>query len=477
MSLTIPVLRWGQPYTSLEFDEVVHFTTGEPIARVSRANGGLIQRDMRKAARAREALRAIPIDTLIAMAGQAGELYMNATLPMGDGAQTPDEFVRAQSASTGLPEHMCRSNMKKNAFVLGQMRNILTSLTRGLSLDVLTRGYGEERNVPISYQAQSPVVGLVLPSNSPGVHALWMPIIPMQIGLVLKPGPQEPWTPYRMTAAFFEAGIPREAISIYPGQADVGAAVLDSCARSVVFGGQPTVDRYRGNPHVQAHGPGFSKILLGDDVVDEWEKYLDLMVESVAINSGRSCINASGVWASRHTREIADAIARRLATIRPLPPEDPQAPLAAFTVPGVADAISQSIDADIQAPGVTDVTARYRDDPRVVHAGRADYLLPTVVHCESADAPVAKKEYMFPFVSVVECPESKMLDSIGPTLVCTAITRNDALRSQLVDAVHIDRLNLGPVPTTQLNWLQPHEGNIVEFLFRARAFQTAPAGD
>jgi hypothetical protein len=34
-------------------------------------------------------------------------------------------------------------------------------------------------------------------------------------------------------------------------------------------------------------------------------------------------------------------------------------------------------------------------------------------------------------------------------------------------------LNFGPVPTIQLNWLQPHEGNIVEFLFRARAFQIA----
>ena len=45
---------------------------------------------------------------------------MNATLPMGDGTQTPDEFVRAQSASTGLPEHMCRANMKKNAFVLAR---------------------------------------------------------------------------------------------------------------------------------------------------------------------------------------------------------------------------------------------------------------------------------------------------------------------------------------------------------------------
>ncbi|HEY7444905.1 MAG TPA: aldehyde dehydrogenase family protein, partial [Vicinamibacterales bacterium] len=257
--LHLPVLRWGQPYTSMEVDQVVHFMTGEPIARVSRANGGLIQRDMRKAARARQALCEIPIDELIDRVGRAGQMYMNDTLPIGDGTQTADEFVRAQSATTGLPERMCRANMKKNAFVLAEMRKILTSLTRGLSLDVLTRGHGEERGVPISFQAQSPVLGLVLPSNSPGVHTLWLPIIPLQVGLVLKPGPQEPWTPFRMAEAFFAAGIPREAISIYPGEGDVGAAVLASCDRNLIFGGTPTVDRYRGNPRVQAHGPGFSK--------------------------------------------------------------------------------------------------------------------------------------------------------------------------------------------------------------------------
>jgi acyl-CoA reductase-like NAD-dependent aldehyde dehydrogenase len=472
--LHLPVLRWGQPYESLEKDEVVHFSTGEPIATVSRANGGLIQRDMRKAQRARDVLREIPIDDLIARAGKAGELYMSATLPMGDGTQTPDEFARAQSASTGLPEKMCRANMKKNGFVLAEMRKILSSLTRGLSLDVLSAGYGEERGVPISFQVQSPVVGLVLPSNSPGVHTLWLPIIPLQIGLVLKPGPQEPWTPYRMTQAFFEAGIPRDAISLYPGGGDVGAAVLDAVDRTMIFGGQPTVDRYRGNPKVQAHGPGFSKIVIGDDVVDRWEEFLDMMVDSVFLNSGRGCINCSGIWASRHTREIADAIAKRLSRIVPLPPDHPDASLAAFTVPGVAEAISKSIDADLQAPGVTEVTAKHRDgQARLVKEGRADYLLPTVVHCDSPDAAIAKKEYMFPFVTVVECPESKMLEAIGPTLVCTALTDNPALRRKLIDAVHVDRLNIGPVPTTQLNWLQPHEGNLIDFLFRARAFQTA----
>jgi acyl-CoA reductase-like NAD-dependent aldehyde dehydrogenase len=299
-----------------------------------------------------------------------------------------------------------------------------------------------------------------------------MPVIPLQVGLDLKPGPQEPWTPFRMASAFRAAGVPREAISVYPGEGDIGAAVLESCRRNMIFGGTATVERYRGDPRVQAHGPGFSKILLGDDQVDRWESFLDMMVHSVFLNSGRSCINCSGIWASRHTREIAEAIARRLAEVRPLPHDHPDAGLAAFTVPGAAESISQAIDADLQAPGVTDVTAKHRSQPRLVKQGRADYLLPTVVHCESADAAIAKKEYMFPFVTVVECPEEKMLDAIGQTLVLSAVTCKPDFRRRLLDAVHIDRLNLGPVPTTQLNWLQPHEGNIIEFLFRPRAYQS-----
>ena len=216
--LNIPISRWGTPYTSLDTDDVVHFITGETLARVSQANTGLLGRDMRHAERARNVLTEIPVSDLIGIMKKAGDLYLNATLPMGDGAQTPDDFARQQSASTGLPEHMCKANMSKNHFVLSNMDKILDALTRGLDLNILTQGYGiESRGVMVSYQAQAPVLGLVLPSNSPGVHTLWLPVIPMQIGLLLKPGPQEPWTPYRMAAAFIEAGVPKEAIAIYPG--------------------------------------------------------------------------------------------------------------------------------------------------------------------------------------------------------------------------------------------------------------------
>lgn len=471
--LKIPALRWGKPYESLETDDVNHFITGEAIAQVSQANAGLLQRDMRFAQRARDALREIPCQELVERVAKAADFYLNGTLPLGDGQQSPEEFARAQSASTGLPEHMCRSNMQKNYFVLTHMRQMLDALTRGLDLEILSRGYGTEgRGVVVSYQAQSPVVGLVLPSNSPGVHTLWMPVIPMQIGLVLKPGPQEPWTPYRMAAAFFEAGIPREAISIYPGGGDVGAAVLAHCDRSMIFGGTATVERYKGNPRVQAHGPGFSKILLGDDCVDRWEQYIDLIADSVYLNSGRGCINCSGVWASRHTEKIAQALAERLGPVEALPPEDPKAGLAAFTVPGAAQAIWKSIEADLREGGVKHSTEPF--GPRLVERERCAYLRPVVVHCESPDNAIAKKEFMFPFVTVVKCPQEKMLESIGPTLVCTGITEDPKLRRALTDATHIDRLNIGAIPTIKLDWLQPHEGNIVEFLFRARAYQIPP---
>jgi len=477
--LEIPVVRWGKEYESMSKMDVVHFETGETLARVHEANGGLIKMDMKKAKKAREILRQFSIQELVDKCAVAGELYENATLPLGNGEQDPDSFCNMQSATTGLPEHMCRFNMTKNAFVMKHMGEILNALTRGLPYDILTNGYGmEDRGVMVSYQANCDAAGWVLPSNSPGVHTLWLPVIPLQMGLVLKPGPAEPWTPYRMYEAFAQAGIPREAFCLYPGGADKGAelggAVLESCERSVIFGGLATIERYHGNPRISAHGPGFSKIILGDDVVDDWEKYLDIMVDSVYVNSGRSCISCSGIWASRHTAEIADAMAQRLGPIAPLPMNDPNSGLAAFTMPGAAKAMNGQIDDGCKSGAVTEATSKYRGGDRLVENERCDFLRPTVLHVSDADDPMANTEFMFPFCSVVECPQDKMISKIGYTLVGSCITEDETFSRQLLDATNIDRLNIGEVKTLQLNWLQPHEGNIIDFLFRARAFQNSP---
>ena len=85
---------------------------------MSQANPGIVARDLRKAARARQVLRDVHPADLLQMVKKAAELFSTAELPLGDGTQTPDEFVRQQSATTGLPEHMCRMNMEKLRYVL-----------------------------------------------------------------------------------------------------------------------------------------------------------------------------------------------------------------------------------------------------------------------------------------------------------------------------------------------------------------------
>jgi hypothetical protein len=82
---------------------------------------------------------------------------------------------------------------------------------------------------------------------------------------------------------------------------------------------------------------------------------------------------------------------------------------------------------------------------------------------------------MFPFASVVRTSQEQIPAVLGPSLVVTAITSDPKLIHRLVTSPNVDRLNIGPVPTGQLSWDQPHEGNLFEHLYARRAFQRAVA--
>jgi acyl-CoA reductase-like NAD-dependent aldehyde dehydrogenase len=240
------------------------------------------------------------------------------------------------------------------------------------------------------------------------------------------------------------------------------------------FGDAATVKAWEGQGRVQLHGPGWSKVLFGADAAPGWSDHLELLTESVAANGGRSCINASGVWAPSHGREIAEAMAERLAAVEARPLDDPEARLAAFPDPEVARRISEMIDQQLESPGAEDLTARYRDG-RVAEAGGCTFLLPTVVYCEDPEHPLAAAEFIFPFVSVVETPARDLLSRIGPTLIGTVISEDEGFLSEALACRSIDRLNLGAIPTYHIAWDQPHEGNLFDHLYQQRAFQSLRA--
>jgi acyl-CoA reductase-like NAD-dependent aldehyde dehydrogenase len=474
--LHLPVLRGGVPYKSLDTIQLDHVGTGEPVAQVSQANPGLIVRDLILHARGnQQVLAEMTSAELVDISKKAAVLFMEADLPVGDDLQGPADFARSQSATTGVPEALCRRNMEKIRFVLAEMDRILAGLARGLDLATLDCGWNNDAGQPVSYLRQADMLGAVLPSNSPGVHALWLPAVALKVPLVLRPGRQEPWTPLRVIQAFIAAGAPPQAFSFYPSDYAGATEILSRCDRALFFGDEGTVRPWRHDRRIELHGPGQSKVILAPDQIRSWQDHVDVMAESIAANGGRSCVNASGIWVGGEAPGLAEALAERLSAIEPLPLDHPDAALAAFGNADVARRISRFIDDHLAAGGAEDLTARYRQGERVVEMDGLGFLRPTLIRCSSSDHPLARAELLFPFAAYVEVPPADLLDKIGSTLVGTVITGDDRFSTAAMDCRNIERLNLGSIPTGSVSWDQPHEGNLFELLYHRRAFQNPAA--
>jgi hypothetical protein len=471
----IPVLRRGQPYESLDQHNLIDPRRDAPLASISHVQAGIIRKDLTRIDEARAALKQFTVAQLIEISARAGELFLNGTLPMGDKGHThsPQQYIETLSATSGLPHVMVRRNMAKIHYALTHMQVVLNGLTRGLDLSIIDRGSGEQFGTRISYFPTAKALGLVMPSNSPAVNSLWLPAIALKTPVILKPGREEPWTPYRLIQAFIAAGCPPGAFGFYPTDHEGAAEILRSCGRALIFGDKATTAQYAGNPGVQVHGPGFSKLLIGDDEIECWPEFIDLMVSSISENGGRSCVNASAIVVPKYAKEIAAALAEKLGPVAPTPADDENARLSAFANPKMAEYIDGAIEQDLKAPGAEDVTAKRRGGPRKVEFEGRVYLRPTIVRCDSFDHPLANREFLCPYASVVEVPQAEMLAKIGPSLVVTAITKDETFIEQLLESPLIERLNIGPIPTMKISWDQPHEGNLFEFLWKRRSLERA----
>ncbi|BCX47224.1 aldehyde dehydrogenase [Haloferula helveola] len=471
--MNLPILRLGQTYESCDR---VELDLGDgKMAVTHTANPGLIRRDLLRATEAKAALDAIPADTLASYCEQAAELFMTADLPCGDDHQSPQQYVESLSALTRLPHSLVRMNMTKIHAAMSQVRTVINGLTRNMPLEIFDRGLasapGSSSDLALNYFPATSSLGVSLPSNAPAVNSLWIPAPVMKIPVFLKPGREDPFTPLRIVQAMIQAGFPKEAFGFYPTTHEGGDTIVTCCGRGISFGSDATVKKYADYPSVSVHGTGRSKILIGEDMIDRWPEFLDVIVQSISANGGRSCINTSAILVPSKRDELADALAAKLAEIQPLARDDENALLCGFANTALADGIDDLISAHLKEPGAEDVTAEHRDTPRKVEAFEQTYLQPTLVSCSDPEHPLANTEFMFPYASIVEIPQSEMLANIGQTLVVSAFTEDPDFIGKLLLSPDIERLNLGAFPTNRVQWEQPHEGNLFEFLYHRRAIQ------
>ena len=119
---TFRILRHGVPYRSLDVVRVPHHRTREPFVEDQPGQSrpdparlcGRTRRQRARAALARDAVDAAARH----VRARRRTSSCDDTLPLGDAAQTPDDYVRQLSATTGMPHVLVRRNMQKIAGVL-----------------------------------------------------------------------------------------------------------------------------------------------------------------------------------------------------------------------------------------------------------------------------------------------------------------------------------------------------------------------
>jgi hypothetical protein len=53
-------------------------------------------------------------------------------------------------------------------------------------------------------------------------------------------------------------------------------------------------------------------------------------------------------------------------------------------------------------------------------------------------------------------------------------TEDPGFIAEVMACPHVERLNVGPLPTNRLTWDQPHEGNLFTHLYKQRSLNIAP---
>lgn len=469
--IDVPALCFGTRYDSLNKQDIVDLGTGEVLGRLGLVLENRIASDCIRSGLLRKAsdlLQEIPVRDRILMSIRAGDIFENEDLFCGEYGQTPEDYTILLGRTSGLSYRLAKANTSRIATALKNTEAIMNGLSRGLPLDIYDSGVGEQGGSVVRIVPRIEALGCAMPNNSPGVHVTWLTCPAFGIPVLIRPGSSEPFTPYRLIQSFIRAGFPKEVFGYYPCDHNAANRIPELTKGAIVFGSDDVVKKWSSYPLVQVHGSGFSKLFVGEDLIEDWKSLIPELADNVAANSGRSCFAVSRIVVPKYGKEIAHALAEELSKIVPLPLDHPESVLSAMAMPERATMINETIEKGLKQGGAVDVSAQFRQGSRLVEFQGRKYFLPTVIHCDSSRHPLANEEFLFPFTAVVESSNDDAFNEMGQTLSLAVYTNDESLKRRARQSgVSLVSINTG---TSKLDRCQPHEENLFELLFNRLSY-------
>lgn len=444
-------------YRSLERQQLVGFD-GSVVAE-STITPALLIHDLRR--RPPSALRLMPIRQVLDIFARAADIFATG---QPDGL-APDVYVRNATLTSGLPVSINR-RQTLGAFppALRMMERFLRVQSPG-GLDVFDRHVYEADGLRIGFTPRGRTVGFVMPGNHPSTHFMWLAALAMKMPVVIRPSSDDVFTPYRVTMALLDAGLPEDAIVFAPGGHDLVDAIIDVCPLAVLFGAQPMADRYAANRNVRIHGPGRSKVVVmaGADVAETTA----LITRLVMDDAGRGCINGSAVIVEGVASTLAAAVAEALDRVAIQSPLTEGAELGSVR-PAEAAAYNGLIDSRLGDGH--ELTAGCAG--RVATVNGVEIMRPTVIEVPSFEHPLFGVELPFPFIVFASASRPNLVRAARHSLAVVVAGHDPSIAEELLLEPTIDKVFAGGALSTEFDPREPHEGFLVDFLYQKKALRS-----
>jgi len=467
--MLIGLLRAGK--TDVSLNQVpIRAITGEELCTMSIAEPGMFRWDLKKKTRK---LRTTSVASTLEIFKEAGRLLAETDLPCGDTMLGPGEFASLFSQATGTPVSVPLSVLERIRDCFTNLGEILAFQAIDGKIEAYDRGFVERNHKLLAWIPTGKNLLVVTPSNHPAVNILWAIACAMGYPITIRPSLDDPFTPLRIISALIHAGIPAENFSFYPTHHEAVDDLVALHDRCMIFGGPQLVKKYGNLRSCKVYGPGRSVMIVADDFCDDFDTVVDLAVVSMMKDGGRGCINLSTIICEKNGAEIARRIAEKIVPLKLYCPLDSRAQLGAFKYREAALAINAQIDTLLGND--RECTAEIRKSPRLVEEKGATFLLPTVVYCtgKSKQSTLFGKEYPFPFITVIEQhEEDQIVAAAAGGLAVTLLSNNPTLYNKILFSPDIAKLYHGYFATTDIDFQDPHEGLISDFLFTTKALRT-----
>jgi benzaldehyde dehydrogenase (NAD) len=408
---------------------VVEPATGEELARSGRASVADVAKASDVATAAQRAWAALPFNERAAVLRRAGQLFL-------DNADELSDWIVRESGGigpkAGLEIHIAAEECFEAAGLASHPTGqILRSEMPRLSFS---------RRVPAG------VVGVIAPFNFPLILSIRSvaPALALGNAVILKPDPRTAVSGgVILSRVFEEAGLPRGVLSMLPGGADVGEAlVTDPMVRVIAFTGSTAAGRSVGAlgaqhlKRVHLELGGNSALIVMADV--DLEKAVSVGAFGSFMHQGQICMTVGRhIVDAKISADYSSLLAEHADHLPVGDPKSGQVALGPLIDAKQRDRVHSMVTEAVDAGATLLAGGTYEDlfyRPTVL----TNVETASRAYCEEIFGPVA------PIVSFSSLDEAVALASASPYGLSLGILSNDGLRalelaSKIpVGAIHIN---------------------------------------